>query len=388
MTTIPSSAPRKIAVVVPKYGLAGGAEQFAASLTERLAGSTPYEFHVFAHRWRIQPGSPVLFHRLPEWRWPRFLRPWAFAKAVERALRTDHFDLVHSHDRIFRADVFSLHCTPHRTWVRDVRAKIPSLFDRVMIGVERRMVSGNPSATFLPVSSLSADLFHREYPDAKGHWKIMPPGVDYARFSGPDRDTCRREICARHGIDRGAFVVLFVGMNFEHKGLDTVMEAVAKASRQRIVAKFHLLVVGKGNIGKYRTQAARLGLASSVTFAGAITSDLERYYRAADCLMLLSAFDTFGMVVLEALAADLPVIISAEVGARDVVEDEHDGFIVQDREDAHAVARALIAIASVERRSAGTKSSFAKVRQHDWSARAEEIGLIYDSLMNPTGRDG
>jgi UDP-glucose:(heptosyl)LPS alpha-1,3-glucosyltransferase len=379
---------RKIAVVVPKYGLAGGAEQFAASMTERLAGSTPYEFHVFAHQWRSQPGSPVLFHRLPERRWPRFLRPWAFAKAVERALRKDHFDLVHSHDRIFRADVFSLHCTPHRAWVRDVRAKTPSLFDRAMIGVERCMISGNPSATFLPVSSLSADLFHREYPDAKGHWKIMPPGVDYARFSGPDRDTCRHEIFVRHGIDPAAFIVLFVGMNFEHKGLDTVMEAVAKASRQRLGSKIHLLVIGKGNIGKYRTQATRLGLASSVTFAGAITSDLERYYRAADCLILLSAFDTFGMVVLEALAADLPVIISAEVGARDVVEDEHDGFIVQDREDAHAVARALIAIASVERRSAGTKSSFAKVRQHDWSARAEEIGLIYDSLMNPTGRDG
>jgi UDP-glucose:(heptosyl)LPS alpha-1,3-glucosyltransferase len=381
MTTIPSSAPRKIAVVVPKYGLAGGAEQFAASLTERLAGSTPYEFHVFAHRWRIQPGSPVLFHRLPEWRWPRFLRPWAFAKAVERALRTDHFDLVHSHDRIFRADVFSLHCTPHRTWVRDVRAKIPSLFDRVMIGVERRMVSGNPSATFLPVSSLSADLFHREYPDAKGHWKIMPPGVDYARFSGPDRDTCRREICARHGIDRGAFVVLFVGMNFEHKGLDTVMEAVAKASRQRLGAKFHLLVVGKGNIGKYFAKAAQLGLASSVTFTGAITSSLEEYYRSSDCLMLLSAFDTFGMVVLEAMAAGLPAVISSAVGAKDIAEKQGNGRVLLSHHDRDSAADALLELVEPEKWNNCSRAASQTARILDWSKQAEEMLGVYDALL-------
>ena len=121
---VPSS-PRRIAVVVPKYGLAGGAEQFASALTERLARSTPHEFHVFAHQWREVPGSPVHFHRLRQWRWPRCIRQWAFAVVAERALRKNHFDLVHSHDRIFRADVFSLHCTPHRFWVRDIRAKAP-----------------------------------------------------------------------------------------------------------------------------------------------------------------------------------------------------------------------------------------------------------------------
>lgn len=382
MTSIPSSAPRKIAVVVPKYGLAGGAEQFAASMTERLAGSTPYEFHVFAHRWRSQPGSPVLFHQLPERRWPRFLRPWAFAIAVERALRTDHFDLVHAHDRIFRADVFSLHCTPHRAWVRDVRAKTPSLFDRVMIGVERRMVSGNPSATFLPVSSLSADLFHREYPDAKGHCKIMPPGVDYSRFSGPDRENCRREICARHGIDPGAFVVLFVGMNFEHKGLDTVMEAVAEAKRQRPGSKFHLLVVGKGNITKYTAQADRLDLASSVTFTGAITSGLEEYYRSSDCLMLLSAFETFGMVVLEAMAAGLPAVISSAVGAKDIAENHANSHVLSSQDDRDSAANALLTLVDPEAWKHFSRAASRTAQRHDWSEQAEKMLRIYEAQLS------
>jgi len=381
MNIVPPDSPRRIAVVVPKYGLPGGAEQFASALTERLARSTSYEFHVFAHRWHSEPDSPVHFHRLPEWRWPRFMRPWAFAMAVRRALRKKHFDLVHSHDRILRADIFSLHCTPHRLWVRDIRLKAPSSFDRSMIAVEQRMILDNPSATFLPVSSLTADLFRREYPGAKGRWEVMPPGVDYARFSAPDRETCRREICARHGIDPGAFIVLFVGMNFEHKGLDTVVTAVAEAKKQRSGTKFHLLAVGKGNVAKYEAQAARQGLESSTTFAGAITSNLERYYRAADCLMLPSAFETFGMVVLEAMAAGLPVIISPKMGVKDAVDHGRTGFILPAADDAKAGADYLTSLCVGDTASQSSAKAMAKASGLDWQKRAEDLASHYGAML-------
>jgi len=372
----------KIAVVVPKYGLAGGAEQFAASLTERLSRSSPYEFHVFAHRWSSESGSPVHFHRLPEWRWPRFFRPWAFAKAVERALRKDHFDLVHSHDRILRADVFSLHCAPHHFWIRDIRAKSPGLFDRAMIAVERRMILDNPTATFLPVSSLTADLFRKEYPDTKGHWMTMPPGVDYLRFSEPDREKCRREVHTRHGIAANAFVVLFVGMNFELKGLDTIMAAVARAREQRPRANFHLLVIGKGDIAKYGAQASRQGIASSVTFTGAVTSGLEQYYRAANCLMLLSAFDTFGMVVLEAMAAGLPVVVGPHVGALDLVKNENNGFVLDENRDSAHAAKYLLALSNKETYLHFSSSAQQVAARNEWDAVAQGISGIYERFLS------
>lgn len=369
-------------MVVPKYGLPGGAEQFTSALTERVARSTPYEFHVFAHRWHSETDSPVRFHRLPEWRWPRFMRPWAFAISVERALRKKSFDLVHSHDRIFHADIFSLHCTPHRFWVRDVRDKPPSLFDRVMIGVEKRMMLENPNATFLPVSSLSAELFRREYPNAKGRWEIMPPGVDYVRFSSPDRESCRRAIRARHGIASDAFVVLFVGMNFEHKGLDTVITAVAEAKKHRSGTKFHLLVVGKGNVAKYKALAARQGLESSTTFAGAVTSDLERYYKAADCLMLLSAFETFGMVVLEAMASGLPVIISPDVGAKDLVDHGRTGFVLPAADAAKAGSAHLINLSAGDAASRWGLAAIDRASDPDWQKKADDLTAYYGALLS------
>jgi len=53
----------KIAVVIPKYGLVGGAEGFAYELTERLAMRSRFEIHLFANQWR-QGKAPVIFHKV------------------------------------------------------------------------------------------------------------------------------------------------------------------------------------------------------------------------------------------------------------------------------------------------------------------------------------
>ena len=53
---------QRIAVVIPKYGLLGGAEQFAAELTDRLISTTGFDFHVYANRWE-QSTTPVTFEK-------------------------------------------------------------------------------------------------------------------------------------------------------------------------------------------------------------------------------------------------------------------------------------------------------------------------------------
>jgi glycogen synthase len=68
---------------------------------------------------------------------------------------------------------------------------------------------------------------------------------------------------------------------------------------------------------------------------------LPEIYLAADCYAMLSRFDTFGMVVLEAMAAGLPVLVSGCVGARDLVQEGANGFVVKDPGDADAVAERI-----------------------------------------------
>ena len=381
MTTA-SHIPR-IAVVVPKYGPVGGAERFACEVTERLARSGRYEFHVFANCWQAPPDSPVVFHKVPIIQFPRSLRPWSFPWFAQRAVENGRFDLVHSHDRTFMADVFSVHCVPHTGWVSSVRKKRASLFDRSMIAVEKRMMRRNKDAWFLPVSSLAVEAFHREYRELPGRWQVMHPGVDLARFATPDREACRREIRGRYGIRDTDLLLLFVGMNFEVKGLDAILAALAKA---RTKANVRLLVVGRGDEWKYSALARSLGVAEAVTFVGTQTADIECYYRAADVFMMLSAFDTFGMVVLEAMAAGLPVIVSGNVGAKDLVEEGVSGFVLCDCRGVDEATNRIIQMLHSGRRKAMGAAAVRYAATCSWENLTIEIEAIYQDIL--TTNDG
>lgn len=368
---------RKVAIVVPKYGLVGGGERFVYEVTERMARTQEWEFHVFANRWEA-PGSPVTFHKVPMISFPRALKPFAFPWLAQRMISRGGFDLVHSHDRIFRADIVSLHCTPHAFWVRHVRGKrFPSLSDRGAISLERQMLKNGGNSWFLPVSSLAEQMFRDYYAPLPGTWQVIHPGVDLARFSSPDRETCRAEIRQRYGISPQACLILFVGMNFEVKGLDTIIAAVAAVRQARPDAPVHLLVVGRGDEQKYGRMAAQMGIADAITFAGAQNHGVERYFRAADIFAMLSRFDTFGMVVLEAMAAGLPVIVSPTVGAADLVTQSKNGFVTNHEESTSSATAAILQLLDPDRRHQMGRVAAATAAEHDWDRLVDHLSRIY-----------
>ena len=342
---------RKIAVVVPKYGLVGGGERFASEITERLARNENYDIHVFANKW-VAVSDRITFHKVPKIPFPRFMGPLVFAWFVKWKTSRMNFDLVHSHHWIFHADIFSAHGVPHAGWVRNVRKKSPTLYDRAVIAIERRLMREGEASYFLPVSTIAMEAFRQEYETLPGQWQVVHPGVEVARFSAPDRAACRTDIRGLYGIGATDMLLLFVGMNFEVKGLDTIIAALAKAREVRPEANIRLLVVGRGDENKYRKMAQSLGVADAVTFAGTQVDGLERYYRAADIFIMLSKFDTFGMVVLEAMAAALPVIVSPNVGAKDLVEQGINGFVLPDFLDSDAAADRMLQLLDAERRRA------------------------------------
>ena len=374
-----SSVRPRVAVVVPKYGTVGGGERFVYELTERLARDGRYEIHVIANRWVPGPG-PVVFHKIPRVPFPRFPRQALFAWLAGREVEKGRFDLVHAHDRIFRADVFTMHSIPHETWVRDIRKRRPTLFDRVTAWVERRMMEEGGCAWHLPVSSIAGGAYREKYPIDPSRMRVLHPGVDLARFSSPDRDACRREVRARYAIGPSEVVILFVGMNFEVKGLEAVLRAVARAKALRPDAALRLLVVGRGNEGKYGALASSLGIADSVVFAGVHAEGVEAFYLASDLFMMLSAFDTFGMVVLEAMASRLPVIVSANVGAKDLIEEGVNGFVLPDRLDIDAAAGKIVLLLDAPRRAAMGEAGRRMATQHTWEHLAEEMADVYDAV--------
>ena len=169
-------------------------------------------------------------------------------------------------------------------------------------------------------------------------------------------------------------------MNFELKGLRHLIAALARIKATQPAAKLKLLVVGRGNEKKYKRLAGDCGLAGNVIFTGVWKEDIERVYLASDIFLMLSNFDTFGMVVLEAMSASLPVIISGNVGAKDLVRDGENGYVVA-REDLPAICSRIETLMQDQVRFAMAQEAYREATSHTWDRMAEKVLNVYDELL-------
>lgn len=369
---------RKVAVVIPKFGLVGGAEQFAKELTYRIAETGLYDVHVFANKW-VDEGKQISFHRIPIIRFPRSLTTISFARfAAARIRGVGDFDIVHAHDRMFRADVYTMHGVPHRFWVREVRRKRMSLFDRGTDFVESRLINGGECGAYAVVSGLVKEVLLGEFPgiDEKTV-HIIHPGANAAALAADDAE--RKAVRRSFGVGENEILVLFVSMNFEIKGLDLLLRSLGKLKKMS-PRRFRLLVAGKGDQKKYGWMAQELGIGDDVVFAGVVKNEkMPGIYRAGDIFSMLSKFDTFGMAALEAMAASVPVLISDRVGARDLVADGANGFVIGRESPPEKAAEKIAAIA--DNMAAMSENALRTAEGYTWERAAERTTEIYEEII-------
>lgn len=329
---------------------AGGAERYAIALVEQL--SEKHEIHVFAqaieHQW---PG--VSYHRvsMPARR-PRWVNQLWFAMASWWATRKG-FDVVHSHENTWHGDVQTVHVLPvkynlfvGRTgWRRALRwIKVwssPRLL--VYLWLERMRYAVRAGRQVVVISETLRTIFAASYPGAMAMSSLITPGIALPSF--PISASMRRDARLQLGLPLDQPCILLVGNDFRKKGLQTLIEAVRLLPNDVMLA-----VVGhSAQLPLFRQQAEQAGLASRVFFLGAM-KDVSPAYRAADCLAHPTREDTFAMVVLEAMAHGLPVIVSSSTycGISGMLENEDNALILDDPHDANALAISLRRVLSDE----------------------------------------
>lgn len=371
--------PKRVAVVIPKYGLVGGAETFVFELCERLAKNREFELHVFANKWNKGKGA-IVFHKVPTISFPRFLEPISFAYFANQRIRQGSFDLVHSHERIFDMDLFTFHGIPHKEWIKTTRTRPMSLFDRATAWVEQKGLNNRRLQMVMPVSNLAKEELLKIYDLPESKVRVNPPGIDAGRFSALDPQVCRKEIFQRHGLSFEDVVVLFVSMNFELKRLDLVLKGIAGLiAQEKRHLPLKLLVVGKGDSRRFTALARDLGISERLIFAG-VTREMGKYYLASDIFAMPSKFDTFGLAVLEAMAAGLPVIITRSVGAKDLVEPGINGFVLTDNPTVSEMTAALSLLTRREKRLQMGEKGRQVALQNTWDKTADRVAELYKQL--------
>ncbi|HET6488906.1 MAG TPA: glycosyltransferase family 4 protein [Syntrophales bacterium] len=370
----------RIGIVVPKYGLVGGGEEHVAQLTNRISQSGEFDVHLFANQW-ANVSDTVSVHKIPILSFPKFLTTSSFAYFVEKEAARMPLDLIHTHDRIYRADLSTLHWIPHRIWVRDVRKKRATLFDRVTMRVEHRLA--HSCRMFAAVSHLAREKFLEEYPGIDpDRIRVVHPGVDLEQFSKRDRGTCRHEIRQQYGLTDSDTVVLFVSMNYDIKGLDYLMGGIAQFRGSHPGEPLKLLIVGRSGTAQYDALARTLGIHRDILYTGVIPHErIAEIYLASDLFAMPSRFDTFGLTVVEAMAAGLPVIVSTNVGARDLVTQGLNGFIVDNEKHAEQIGHALSVLINRDVRRGMSQEAWKTASRHGWEVNLERYLELYRHLL-------
>ncbi len=188
-------------------------------------------------------------------------------------------------------------------------------------------------------------------PEAMAKVRELPPAVDVVRFSPGPKPA---ELLARHGLSASDRIVTFVGgLDKAHyfKGIPVLLRALAAKELAGVKA----VIVGDGDLRPgFEKEAAALGLASRVAFAGPVSDEeLPAYHRLGDVFAFPSVdrSEAFGIAALEAAASGVPVVASDLPGVRTVVREGVNG-----RRTAPGSASALaLALASVLADEAGRK---------------------------------
>ena len=364
--------------------IGGGAERYSIALVEQLAQR--HEIHVFAqrieHRW---PG--VTYHRVSSpMTKPRWINQLWFASATWWATRRG-FDVVHSHENTWHGNVQTVHVVPVRYklfqgrsgWRRLLRwLKVfssPRLL--VYLGLERLRFSVRDGRRIVLASGSLVAQMATSYPAAVPALQVLTPGV--AKVMGVASFSERLAARARLGLPATGHGILFVANDYRKKGLDALLRALAQWPGDSWLA-----VVGDAaQIPEYSARARTVGVADRVAFLGPL-KEISDAYQAVDCLAHPTLEDTFAMVVLEALAHGLPVLVSAEpyCGISALLEHERNTLILEEPTDAAALARALDRLFQDQALyQALSAAALTFAARHLWSEIAEQQQAIYYSVQ-------
>jgi UDP-glucose:(heptosyl)LPS alpha-1,3-glucosyltransferase len=256
----------------------------------------------------------------------KFLRLKEFDSWCRATLESHHFDVVFSLDRT----TFQTHHRAgngvHAAYLALRRAKEGFLkglsfslnpLHHVMLSLEKATFEDPNIRNIIVNSAFVKNQILSHYSTNPDKIHIVHNGVEWLEMekdfhaSFQEKETIAKSL----NLDPKKFHFLFIGHNFQRKGLFLLLQGLSNLKRR----DFHLSVVGTDkHQRRYQKQAAELGLADHVTFFYA-QSDTRPYYQIADTLVIPSLYDPFANVTVEALAMGLFVISSKTNGGHEVL---------------------------------------------------------------------
>jgi len=317
----------RLALIKKRFSFYGGAERYLQTLIKNFK-KAGHEIHVFANKWSKEEG--VIFHKINILSLGSFLSTITFNRNVKKTLKKKvRPDCIISFERTTCQDIYRAGDGCHAEWL-EIRSKTESFYKRLsfkinplhisLLNLEKNLFSN--TGLIVANSKMVKEQIIRHYAVPDERITIIYNGVDLKRFTPENKDGSHDTLKKSLGISKDSKILLFVGSGFERKGLKTLIDSIPLLKKD----DFKVMVIGKGNVKRYKTLAERQSISEKIIFLKP-QKKIEKFYLAADMFILPTLYDPFSNATLEAMASGLPVITTKNNGVAELIENGHEGFV-------------------------------------------------------------
>jgi UDP-glucose:(heptosyl)LPS alpha-1,3-glucosyltransferase len=276
-------------------------------------GDVPPGFEVL-----VAPVKAMFNHRRNE-----KLSAWMEADLAKRPVdrligfnKMPGLDVYYAADGCFEDKAQNLRNALYRRWGRY----------RHFAAYERAVFAKDAKTEVLMISEVQQPLFIKHYDTPLERFHLLPPGIALDRRAPADAPQIRAEFRREFGLADDDLLVVQIGSGFKTKGVDRSLKAMA-ALPPALKKRTRLFVIGQDDPKVFQLQSAALGLGNHVQFLKG-RSDIPRFLLGADLLIHPAYNENTGTVLLEALVAGLPVLVSAVCGYAHYITEADCGLVL------------------------------------------------------------
>lgn len=298
-------------------------------------------------------------------------------RIAEGILDRERFDILHFHQPLFCVLAHSfLHCIRKRKRLGERAPRVVGTFHASGGGKEKFLIKlfwfhfhqfRHDFDHRIAVSRVSREFIS---PILPGTYSIIPNGVDLTRFSPRGSKIPL--------FDDGVFNILFVGRMEPRKGISALLRSVPLIPRHTDIP-FRLIVVGNGFFSDYYRHRIPRESAEKIVFTGNVPfADLPAYYRSAHlfCSPALCS-ESFGIVLIEAMASGLPVVAGDNAGYRAIIRDGDNGMLINPRNPEDMAKRIGTLINSEYLRKKFAAKGLEEVKKYGWPVIMDRMESVY-----------
>ncbi|WP_330927225.1 glycosyltransferase family 4 protein [Candidatus Sororendozoicomonas aggregata] len=285
-----------------------------------------YAVSVYTTRWEGQRPEGFVIHQMPVNGSTNHRRMVNFQQAILAEKKAGDLLLI-GFNKMAGLDIYFASDTCYRKKGLTERSWLYRLTPRYKIfeQLERAVFGHESSSHALVLTQRQVMDFQTHYQTPEERFTLLPPGIarnDYIDKRQSTRDSIRKSL----SLSDSDIMLLLVGSRFKTKGLDRAISALA-ALPEVLQKKTSLVVAGGDKPDGYQRQAEKSGIANQVVFLGA-RDNVQQLMVAADVLVHPARTESAGMVLVEAIAAGLPVIVTDNCGYAHHVERADAGIVV------------------------------------------------------------